>query len=52
MINALISFALFVLSFMADNSDLLIASGLFAVAAEISHYRFERKEQEDFKDEV
>ena len=51
MINALISFALFVLSFMADNSDLLIASGLFAVAAEISHYRYERF-KEDITDEV
>ena len=51
MINALISFALFVLSFMADNSDLLIASGLFAVAAEISHYRYDRF-KEDITDEV
>ena len=51
MINALISFALFVLSFMADKSDLLIASGLFAVAAEISHYRYERF-KEDITDEV
>ena len=51
MINALISFALFVLSFMADNSDLLIASGLFAVAAEISHYRYERF-KEDITNEV
>ena len=51
MINALISFALFVLAFMADNSNLLIASGLFAVAAESSHSRYERFE-EDITDEV
>lgn len=51
MINALISFALFVMAFIIDNSDLLIASGLFAVAAEISHYRYERF-KEDITDEV
>ena len=51
MINALIAFVLFVLAFVADNSNLLIASGLFAVAAEISHYRYERFE-EDITDEV
>ena len=51
MINALISFALFVLSFMADNSDLLIAAVIFSVAAEISHYRYERF-KEDITDEV
>jgi len=54
MINALISFALLAFAwFEPDCRPLyLIASGLFAVAAEISHYRFERKEQEDITDEV
>lgn len=51
MINMVIAIGLFILAFMADNSDLLIASGLFAVAAEISHYRYERF-KEDITDEV
>lgn len=54
MINALISFALLAFAGLDPDSRtlLLIAAGVFSVAAEISHYRYERKEQEDITDEV
>ena len=53
MINALISFALLAFAwFEPDCRPLyLIAAGAFAVAAEISHYRYERF-KEDITDEV
>lgn len=52
MINALIALGLFIVGCKNGDPLLLIAAGVFSVAAEISHYRFERKEEEDFKDEI
>ena len=53
MINALISIVSLVMAWFDPSSHPLyfIAAGAFAVAAEISHYRFERFE-EDISDEV